>query len=364
MTIYQTPFKRHQILDDQGHVLGALPGWVTEQPERLCAAYRHMVLIRQFDQKAIALQRTGKLGTYPSVLGQEAIGVAVGQAMQADDVLVPYYRDIAAQTLRGVSLTESLLYWGGDERGSAYANCPEDLPNCVPIATQLSHAAGVAAAFRIRGQHRAVVVTCGDGATSKGDFPEALNAAGVWHLPMVVIVNNNQWAISTPRSVQTASDTIAQKAVAAGIPGSVVDGNDYLALTGVIEEALSRARHGKGATLIEAQTYRLGDHTTADDATRYRPAEQLKQAWAKEPLARLRAFLVGHSLWDEGREAEWQQQVSRQIDSAVKAYLETPPEPSEALFSHLFADMPESLKAQLAEVRSRPMSSGAEEGGQ
>jgi pyruvate dehydrogenase E1 component alpha subunit len=310
-----------------------------------------MLLGRIFDAKCIALQRTGKLGTYPSILGQEAIGVAIGQQMQAEDILVPYYRDLLAQTLRGVRLVESLLFWGGDERGNAYRDCPHDFPNCVPIATQLCHAAGAAIAVKVRGEHRAVVATCGEGATSKGDFLETLNLAGAWHIPLVIVVNNNQWAISTPRSQQSAAETIAQKAIAAGIRGIQVDGNDYFALSSVLKQALETARHGKGATLIEAVSYRLSDHTTADDARRYRRQEEIDQAWQAEPIKRLRSWLEAQGDWNAELESVWQQSCRDQIEQAVLEYLATPPQPPESMFDFLYEALPETLSDQYLELR-------------
>ncbi len=355
--ILQFQVASYRFLNEQGQLEQALPEWTADQ-ERILAAYRTMVLIRNFDQKAISLQRTGQLGTYPSVLGQEAIGTAIGQSMRKDDVLAPYYRDLAAQTLRGVSLKETLLYWGGDERGSAFENCPEDLPNCVPIATQLCHAAGVATAFKVRGGKRAVVASCGEGATSKGDFLESLNVAGSWQLPLVVVVNNNQWAISTPRSVQTASESIAQKAIGAGIQGVQVDGNDYFAISDAIIKAIAKAHAGKGATLIEALSYRLGDHTTADDASRYRTQAELKKAWSREPIQRLRQYLLDQGLWSETLEQALQADTRKRIEQEVKAYLDTPPQPPEAMFDHLFEELPEALIQQRAELIANSMQTG------
>jgi len=268
---------------------------------RLVDGYRHMALIRTFDKKAVNLQRTGKLGTYASCLGAEAIATAGGMALHDGDYFVPYYRDHATQYLRGVPLYQILQYWGGDERGNAFPTdtpAARDLPNCVPIATQLTQAAGIATKAKLGHEQAAVLATCGDGATSRGDFHEALNVAGVWQLPLVVMVNNNQWAISVPRSLQTASDTIAQKAVAAGIEGFQVDGNDLPAMLEALDYALDKARHGKGATLIEAVSYRLSDHTTADDAGRYRKASDLHAAWQREPVARLRQTLADTGHWD------------------------------------------------------------------
>lgn len=350
---HQFTLRSAAILNEASQLIGEIPAWI--DTPHLLKAYTTMVLIRAFDQKAIALQRTGKLGTYPSILGQEAISTAIGMAMTAEDVFVPYYRDQAAQFLRGVSLHEILLYWGGDERGSCYeaASCAQDMPVCVPIATQYCHAAGIASAMKIRDEKRAVVVTCGDGATSKGDFLESLNLAGTWHLPMVMVVNNNQWAISTPRTRQCNAETLAQKAIGAGVHCLVVDGNDYIGSVSEIQKALGRARAGKGPTLIEAQSYRLGDHTTADDASRYRPATELKQAWEKDPIKRLRQHLLTTDTWSEGEEQALLRQVKADIEKAVATYSQISPEPAEAMFNHLFATLPVALAAQFEQAASQ-----------
>ncbi|TGN41111.1 pyruvate dehydrogenase (acetyl-transferring) E1 component subunit alpha [Marinobacter confluentis] len=339
-------------LDDQGAPLGDLPPQAKDT-DRLLAAYRNMVLTRTFDAKTIALQRTGKCGTYPSVLGHEVTGTAIGQSMARSDVFVPYYRDQATHILRGVSLTELLLYWGGDERGSAWKHCPEDLPIAVPIATQSCHAVGVAAAMRIRGESRAVVCCIGDGGTSKGDFSESNNLAGAWHLPVVFMVINNQWAISTPRSIQTGADTIAQKAIGAGLPGHIVDGNDFFAVTEALDNALERARAGKGGAVIEALTYRLGDHTTADDATRYRSSDDLRQAWEKDGVKRLQNYLHRAGFWSAERETSLQADCRRIVDQAVEDYLATEAEPPTAMMDYLFETLPEALKSQRERIADK-----------
>ena len=208
-----------------------------------------MVLTRTFDQKAVALQRTGRLGTYASSLGQEAVAIGVGAAMRTEDVLLPYAREHGTQLLRGVTLTELLLFWGGDERGSAFQGPREDFPVSVPVGSHIPHAAGVALAFALRGEPRVAVCVSGDGSTSKGDFYEGLNLAGVWKLPVVFVVTNNQWAISVPRSAQTAAETIAQKAIAVGFGGEQVDGNDVVAVRQVVGAAIERARDGGGPHL-------------------------------------------------------------------------------------------------------------------
>lgn len=342
--------KRYSILSNDGLVLDTLPDELSD-PKLILRAYKSMVLGREFDKKAIALQRTGKLGTYPSILGQEAISTAIGLAMDKKDIFAPYYRDLIAQYLRGVSLKEMLLYWGGNEQGSNFENCQHDFPNCIPIATQLSHAAGAAVALKVRGIHQAALVTCGDGATSKGDFLETLNLAGAWHLPLVMVVNNNQWAISTPRSVQCAAETIAQKGIGAGVEGIVVDGNDYFALYYAIKKALNKAYVGKGATLIEAVTYRLGDHTTADDANRYRDKQELKSAWENEPLKRMRELLFQMKLWNKAKERALLADINADIQLAVSEYLCHPKQAPESMFEYLYEHLPASLEDQYVESK-------------
>jgi pyruvate dehydrogenase E1 component alpha subunit len=338
----------HCLLDAEGQLAADTPP-SERDPALWQRAYAHMRLTRRFDELAYRLQRTGRLGTYASCLGQEAVSTAIGLALQPDDVFAPYYRDQAAQLLRGVTMTEILRYWGGDERGSDFAGPRQDLPDCIPIATQLPHAAGIATAIKLRQQKRAVLATCGDGATSRGDFYEALNLAGVWHLPLVVVINNNQWAISVPLSAQTACRTLAQKAVAAGIPGVRVDGNDVLAVHAVVTEALARARAGKGATLVEAVTYRLCDHTTADDMSRYAEAAQREAAQGREPLRRLEALLKREGLWSAGQEEDLQRRQQAEVEAAVADYLATPAAAPTDIFDYLYAELPEELQEQRAE---------------
>lgn len=353
MQYTSTPYSPRQLIDPSGNSCEPLPAWMHDTG-RLLDFYRTMNLIRLFDQRAVALQRTGLMGTYASCLGQEAIGTAIGHALRPEDVFVPYYRDQAAQFLRGVPLYQILQYWGGNEWGNHFDGAArEDFPNCVPIATQITHAAGIATAFKIRGQKRAALVTCGDGATSRGDFYEPLNLAGVWQLPMVLVVNNNQWAISVPRALQTGAPTLAQKAVAAGIEGFQVDGNDVCAIYDAVCYALHKAHAGKGATLIEALSYRLSDHTTADDATRYRSPDEVKAAWQKDPIKRLQTWLHQRNLWNEQKEQQLISECQQQVEEAVQRYQTTPPQPVEDLFDYLFNTTPPHLIAQRERIRQK-----------
>jgi 2-oxoisovalerate dehydrogenase E1 component alpha subunit len=347
--ILEQQAERISFIDRDGKAIRELPASVDVDWMR--RSYRHMVLIRALDKKAVALQRTGQMSTYPSCLGQEAVGTGIGLAMQDEDIFVPYYRDQATQTLRGVTLHQILQTWGGDERGNVFEGVGrKDLPLCIPIANQMSHAAGVAVALKSRGIRQAVVTTIGDGGTSRGDFYESLNLAGVWQLPMVAVINNNQWAISVPRSSQTGTRTLAQKAVAAGIEGVQVDGNDVVAVYHAVEHALHKARCGKGSTLIEAVTYRLSDHTTADDATRYREASQVSHAWEYEPVKRLQTWLHANKHWDPDREQALLREVQQEVDSAVAAYLQQPPQQPDDFMTYVYEEMNHSLQEQRAEL--------------
>ncbi len=342
---------RTRFLDPSGAAVAPLPEFA-RNPEELVALYRALVLTRTFDAKAISLQRTGRLGTYASSLGQEAVAVGVAAAMQADDVLLPSFREHGAQLWRGVSLKELFLYWGGDERGNDFARPRSDFPNCVPVGSHAPHAVGVALAFRLRGEKRAAVCVFGDGATSKGDVAEALNMAGVWRVPAVFVVNNNGWAISVPRSRQSAAATLAQKGIAAGIPSEQVDGNDVIAVRFAVGQALARARAGAGPALIEAVTYRLSDHTTADDASRYRDDAEVSPRWAEEPVARLRAHLTSAGMWDKDKEEALLHQCGSAVELAATEYLEMPPLPPIAMFDRAYAHLPADLRRQSAECET------------
>jgi 2-oxoisovalerate dehydrogenase E1 component alpha subunit len=340
-------FKIHyrQILGENGAAVAPLPQFAQDAAEVL-RMYRAMTLVRVFDAKAVNLQRTGQLGTYPSCLGHEAAHIGIGAAMRPEDVLAPVYREFGTQLWRGVTMAEILTYWGGDERGNDFAVPREDFAWCVPIATQTLHAAGAAMAFKVRKQPRCALAYIGDGGTSEGAFYEAINLAGSRTLPVVFVIVNNGWAISVPVAAQTAAQTLAQKAVAAGIPGVQVDGNDVFAVREVVGEALETARRGAGPTLIEALTYRLSDHTTADDASRYRSGEEVKDAWALEPLIRIRAFLFGTGQWDAAKERALLDECALEVDAAVTDYLGKAQPTTDAMFDHLFAALPPHLHEQ------------------
>src|SRR5256714_10974335 len=341
--------RRRSYLAPDGTVRSALPGFAADMPT-LLALYRGMVLTRAFDLKAVSLQRTGRLGTYAVSLGQEAVSVGVACAMRAEDVLLPSYRDNGTLLWRGTKMEEILLFWGGDERGNLSSGPAHDFPYCIPVGSQAPQAAGVAYAFKLRKEPRVAVCLFGDGATSKGDVWEAMNFAGVHKLPVVFVANNNQWAISVPLQLQTASQTLAQKAIAAGSSGEQVDGNDVIAVRAATDDAIAHARAADGPRLIEALTYRLGDHTTADAAARYRPPDEVQARWKEEPIARLRSFLAGKKLWSKTDEEQLSAECQQRIDAAVERYLVVKPRPPETMFDHLYAELPRAYAAQRREL--------------
>jgi pyruvate dehydrogenase E1 component alpha subunit len=255
-------------------------------------------------------------------------------------------------------MTDVLLYWGGDERGNDFKMSRQDFAWSVPIGSQMLHAAGAAMAMKIRGETRCALAFIGDGGTSQGAFYEAMNLAGARALPAIFVIVNNKWAISVPIEDQTATATLAQKAIAAGIPGVQVDGNDIFAVRHTVAEAIAAARDGKGPTVIEAVTYRLSDHTTADDATRYRKEHEVKDAWKSEPLLRFRAYLKNTGAWDEAREDALKAECATLVDAAVDEYLHTPKQSTDAMFDFLFARLPKSTREQRDAAR-RYASSGA-----
>lgn len=338
-----------QFLNSEGEVTNTLPPFAHDS-KTLLELYKRMVFTRVFDAKAVALQRTGLMSTYPSSLGQEAISIAIGHSLGKEDIFVPYYRDQGALMMRGVKGSEIFTYWGGNEQGNNYEMC-HDLPICVPIATQLLHAAGVAYAIKLRKQPHAVLTICGDGGTSEGDFYEAINFAGVCKLPLVFIVNNNQWAISVPRKKQTAVQTIAQKAIAAGFEGIQVDGNDVIALCDTIQKALLKGKQGLGPTLIEAVTYRLADHTTADDAKRYVDQNDLEKAKQLEPVVRLRHYLEKQGLWSDDKEAILLQECTKEVAAQVEEYQNEETQPPSSMLDYLYAKLPAAYRDQREELR-------------
>ncbi len=335
----------YQYLQPNGEPVGELPP-LADDTKILHALYRNMLFTRLYDERAVNLQRTGQIGTFASSLGQEAIGAGVGHAMQPNDIIAPSFRESGALFFRGFRVRDLLLYWGGDERGMGNLEVGDDFPICVPISTHTTHAAGAAFAVKYRKEPRVVVCILGDGGTSKGDFYEAINLAGIWNLPLVFVINNNQWAISVPRTLQSKTETLAQKAIAAGIPGMQIDGNDPIAVRHHVAEAIASARSGGGPALIEAISYRLGHHTTADDATRYRSNEELEAQRKLDPVPRLKAFMKQRGIWSDDQEEQLLAQCKDEIEKEVKLYLDSEPQAPESMFDSLYAELPGELTSQ------------------
>ncbi|QLD86267.1 pyruvate dehydrogenase (acetyl-transferring) E1 component subunit alpha [Natronomonas halophila] len=358
MSILQRdPRDRVQILDEDGRVVDG-----AEVPDldddSLIEMYRQMRLARHFDQRAVSLQRQGRMGTYPPLSGQEGAQVGSAAALDPQDWIVPSYREHGAAYVRGLELHETLRYWMGDERGNKLADL-NIFPVAVPIASQIPHATGAAWASKMKGDgDEAFLCYFGDGATSEGDFHEGLNFAGVFDTPTVFFCNNNQWAISVPRERQSASATLAQKAHAYGFEGVQVDGMDPLAVYKVTKEALEKAKnpeeagddapgHATRPTMIEAVQYRFGAHTTADDPSVYRDDEEVERWKAKDPIPRLEAYLRNEGILDDERVETIGQQVEDEVAEAIDEAESTErPEPSE-MFEHVYEEMPERLEEQL-----------------
>ncbi len=346
-TVAHFEIQHTQFIDALGHATQPLPECVTQQT--LVDFYQAMLTLRCFDEKAIKLQRTGNMGTYPSCRGAEAINVGIAAALDDSDVFCPYYRDQGILMQRSGDFSGVLQYWGGDERGSLNQH-QQDLPICVPIASQCLHAAGIAFSMQYRKQARAALCTLGEGGTSEGDFYEAMNVAGTWNLPLVFVVNNNQWAISVPLSEQTRCQTIAQKAIAAGIPGVQIDGNDVVAVHHAVTAALHQARQGNGPTLIEAVSYRLSDHTTADDATRYQQNAQRQTAEQQEPLIRLQRYLTDQQYLTQTDIDRLQQQANQTVKQAVADYSASSPVSPTSAFDYLYASLPDAYIEQYDDI--------------
>ena len=345
-TIASFKIDYYQFLSPDGRLISDDVPSLANDMEKLRALYRLMVTTRIFDKKAVALQRTGKMGTYASSLGQEAASIAIGSAMRPEDCYAPTYRDHGAQYCRGVKMSENLTYWGGDERGSDFSGPRHDFACAIPIATQSLHAAGAALAFKLRDEKRVAVTQVGDGGSSKGDLLETINAASTFDLPLVLVIINNKWAISMPRSKQCSAKTLAQKGIAAGLPSIQVDGNDIIACQWAMENAIEQARAGKGPTIIEMITYRLADHTTADDARRYREDEEVKNAWQIEPVKRLRRYLKAQGAWNDRKELELLKHAAVEVDAAVKEYLSADDPDIEGMFDYLYETMPAEIETQ------------------
>ncbi len=339
---------RLEILDENANVDEELEPQLSE--EQLVGMYRAMLLARMGDDRKLKLQRQGRIGTFGPSTGQEACVVGPAFAMGDDDWFVSAFRELGGRLVQGDSITNQLVYYNGFEEGTVRPNGDGRLlPTSVIVGAQSLHAVGIAYAMKYQKQKSAVLVFMGDGATSEGDFHEAMNFAAVWDAPVIFICQNNQWAISIPRSKQTKSKTIAQKAIAYGMPGIQVDGNDILATYRVTKEALERAYAGEGPTFIEAETYRLMMHTTADDPTKYRTEEEVAKWKNREPLIRLRKYLENKGYWNDEKQAALEDEIKQEIDAQVKAFEERTDFKPDAPFDHVFGTQHEVIEEQRQE---------------
>ncbi|HLR36382.1 MAG TPA: pyruvate dehydrogenase (acetyl-transferring) E1 component subunit alpha [Tissierellales bacterium] len=342
--------KQYNILDINGQI--TLPEDLPSlNDEQLVYLYKTMIYSRIIDEKALSYQRQGRMLTYAPNIGQEAAQVGSAYAMEEDDWLVPSFRELGALLIRGVPLEKIYLYWYGNEFGSHLEADMKVLPVSVPISSQFQHATGIGMANNIKKENNVVVTYVGDGGTSHGDFHEALNFASVFKVPVVFIVQNNQYAISLPRHRQTASKTIAQKAVAYGMPGILVDGNDIFAMYSATKEAINRARNGEGPTLIEAYTYRLGAHTTSDDPTKYREDAEVEEWKEKDPILRFKKYLLAKGLIND----EWEEKIKKELNDKVGKIFEEIEGKSdteiEDIFKYQYETMPPQLEEQLEDYK-------------
>jgi pyruvate dehydrogenase E1 component alpha subunit len=320
--------------------------------QEVLGLFRKMVFTRLADQRALMLQRQGRMGTYAPIWGQEACQLGSAHVLQKGDWVFPAFRELGATLMMGIPLKTIYLYWMGNEEGSRAPEGINVMPVSIPVGTHPLHAVGTAWAAKLKGEKTVTVAYFGDGATSKGDFHEAMNFAGVFKTPTIFFCQNNQFAISVPRAIQTASKTIAQKAIAYGFDGIQVDGNDLFAVFAATKEAVEKARSGGGPTLLEGVTYRFGPHTTADDPTKYRSEKEMEPWKPLDPMVRLRFYLKEKSLWNEEIEKGITEEYQKQIDQAVKE-AEAEPVPSvEEIFKYVYAEMTSPLKEQLEYLKS------------
>ena len=358
-TVYQAKIENLQILDEDGNYDAKLapPGAAgVLNDEQAVFLLDQMIQCRRLDEIAFTLQRSGRMYTYPQNKGQEAAALGSGFAMRkGTDWLVPCYRENAALFLHGMPMHLIFMHWMGDERGNAIPKGINITPIAIPIGTQMLHATGMAWAFKQRKEDKVAITYFGDGATSEGDFHEAMNFATTFNLPIIFFCQNNQWAISVPREQQMNSETVAQKGLAYGATCVHVDGNDIYAVYKATFEARERARNGGGVTLIEAETYRLGDHTTADDARRYRDDQELESWKAKDPMIRLRKFLTAKGLWTDAKQQAAEDAAKILVADVVK-FSENIEKPStDDMFNFLYETIPEGLRLQRDTLRTHSL---------
>jgi len=351
-----------QILDENGNVDEKLRRDVDLSDADVKMLYEQMIINRQYDEVAFQLQRSGRLGTFPQNKGQEAAALGAAKAMRkGHDWLVPYYRENAASFLHGLPMHFVYNFWMGDERGNQIPKNVAMSPICVEIGAQTLHGAGVAWGFKIQKQDKVVVTFMGEGATSEGDWHEGLNFAAVFKAPCVFSIINNGYAISVPCGRQCVAETFAQKAIGFGMPGIRVDGNDIFAVYKAHKDYIERARTGEGPALIENLTYRLGDHTTADDARRYRPANELEAAMKKDPIVRTRKCLEARKLWNQNQQDAIEAKAKVIVQEVMKTSLELGKGPIDDIFDYTFADLPAEIEKQKQTLKTHSIGQDPEQ---
>ncbi|VAV94126.1 Branched-chain alpha-keto acid dehydrogenase, E1 component, alpha subunit [hydrothermal vent metagenome] len=345
--MFDTPLQR---LTPNGDLLGESP-LPLEEIRRL---YQAMLSARVYDRKCSVMQRQGRLATYAQFEGQEASQIGAVAALRKQDWVVGTYRDAGAMWFHGYPWVNLILGRTGDERGGRAPDGVNVTPPSITVGGHMIHAVGTAWASRIKGDDSVSLTFFGDGATSEGDFHEAMNFAGVYKTPTIFMCQNNGWAISMPRDRQTASKTIAHKSIAYGVAGALVDGNDLLAVYEVCKQAVDRARAGEGATLIEALTYRMGPHTTTDDPSRYRTNEGVEEWSQKDPIERVRRYLESEGAWDPAWQDEVESEESDRVETAVSEAEALTPWTADEIFAGMFAEIPPHLAYQQSLLRRRP----------
>ncbi len=338
------------ILDEKGKVDKDLePGL---KKDFLLKLHRGMLLGRRFDERLLQLQRQGRIGTFGPIKGQEASQIGAVAALEDSDWLVPSFREMAAEMWRGKKMENVILLYAGYNEGAEIPDDQNNLPISIPVGTQTLHAAGIGYAMKYREKKEVAMVFFGDGATSEGDFHEALNFAGVFQVPAVFVCQNNHWAISIPRSKQTRSQTLAQKALAYGMPGIQVDGNDVLAVYSAAKEAVDRARSGDGPSMIECVTYRMSVHTTADDPKRYREEEEVEEWVEKDPITRFQKYLKSKKILTDKKIESIEEELKQEIKEAVEQTEKKMEKMGDPLlmFDHIFEELPPYLQEQRKEL--------------
>ena len=348
--VFEAVINHVSILDEHGNFDSELGDGLIPDAD-VVAMYKHMLVCRYFDEIAFKLQRSGRMGTYPENRGQEAASLGAAYALEQNDWMVTCYRENAGLFWRGLPKEKILLHWMGDERGNNLDGL-RMTPLAIAIGSQMLHATGLAWASKYKGEDSIACTFFGDGATSEGDFHEAANFAASLSLPVVFVCQNNGWAISTPSSVESAAPTFAQRGLAYGMECVQVDGNDLFAMVKVTRDAAKRAREQNKPTFIEAVTYRLGDHTTADDARRYRDQEELDMWMKRDPVIRLRQWLESRDLWSEEQEAHAKAEAEKEIAMVVKNAEEIDAPASSEFFDNMFVELTPELKKQRQTMRT------------